>query len=156
MSQNFFRRRILQPVIDQLKQGVTPEKIALTIALGIALGIFPIIGSTTLLCLLAGILLKLNQPIIQVVNYLIYPVQILLVIVFVRIGEFIFNAKPISFSVFQLKDEFVRDPILFMKHFGSAGLQGIAGWFLIAPFVALSIYFALLPLIKKTAEQLEK
>ena len=46
-------RKLVQPFIDLLKQGVTPEKIALTVALGITLGVTPVIGSTTMLCTLA-------------------------------------------------------------------------------------------------------
>ena len=53
-GRSFWRRRVVEPIAGQLKQGITPEKIALTIALGMALGIFPILGSTMLLCALAA------------------------------------------------------------------------------------------------------
>jgi len=38
--------RWLKPFIQLLRQGVSPEKIALTIALGIILGVTPVLGST--------------------------------------------------------------------------------------------------------------
>src|SRR5438105_748195 len=60
------RRRLARPLIALLTQGHTPEKIALSVAFGIALGLFPIFGTTTLLCVLAGVLLRLNHPAIQV------------------------------------------------------------------------------------------
>src|SRR5256885_328582 len=69
-------RRIIAPILAQLRQGITPEKIALTLALGAALGIFPILGASTLLCAIAGIWLRLNQPVIQLTNYLVYPLQL--------------------------------------------------------------------------------
>jgi hypothetical protein len=47
------RCRVVQPVIDLLTQGISPEKIALSLAFGIVLGVFPVLGSTTLLCALA-------------------------------------------------------------------------------------------------------
>src|SRR5580698_6163140 len=50
-------RKLIQPFIDLLKQGVTPEKIALTVALGVSLGVTPVIGSTTMLCTLAAVTL---------------------------------------------------------------------------------------------------
>lgn len=68
--ESWWRRRIVAPVIAQLKQGATPEKLALTVALGFVLGVFPILGSATLLCGLAAWALRLNQPVIQIVNYL--------------------------------------------------------------------------------------
>ena len=50
VRKSFWKRRVVTPLIAQLKQGVTPEKLALTVALGLVLGIFPILGATTLLC----------------------------------------------------------------------------------------------------------
>src|SRR5258706_253132 len=84
---SFWQRRVVIPILNQLKQGITPEKIALTIALGALLSVFPILGATTLLCSLAAFALRLNQPIIQVINYLAYPLQIALLIPFYRAGE---------------------------------------------------------------------
>lgn len=49
-EEGFFYRRLIRPILDLLRQGVTPEKIALSIALGGALGVFPALGSTTALC----------------------------------------------------------------------------------------------------------
>ena len=46
----FWRERVLGLIVAQFTQGVTPQKISLTIALGLTLGIFPILGATTALC----------------------------------------------------------------------------------------------------------
>ena len=54
--------RWLRPFIQLLRQGVTPEKISLTIALGLVLGVTPVLGSTVLLCTLAAAILGLNLP----------------------------------------------------------------------------------------------
>ena len=50
MKEGFFYRRLVRPVLELLRQGVTPEKIALSLTLGVALGVFPVLGSTTALC----------------------------------------------------------------------------------------------------------
>ena len=60
VRESFWKRRVVTPLIAQLKQGVTPEKLALTVALGLVLGIFPILGATTLLCGAAAIALRLK------------------------------------------------------------------------------------------------
>ncbi len=67
--------RWLKPFIQMLRQGVSPEKIALTVALGIMLGVIPVLGSTTALCTLAAIVLRLNLPAIQLVNGVVYPLH---------------------------------------------------------------------------------
>jgi hypothetical protein len=71
----FWRRRIVDPVVAQLTQGLTPHKIALTVAIGSSIALFPILGTTTIICLLVGIVMKLNQPIIQAVNYACTPIH---------------------------------------------------------------------------------
>src|SRR5262249_31861133 len=86
MSESFFYRRILRPIIELLRQGVTPEKMALSLALGVALGVFPALGWTTTLCAIAALVLRLNLPAIQIVNYFMYPAQIALLIPFFRLG----------------------------------------------------------------------
>jgi len=54
MKEGFFRRRIARPIVELLRQGVTPEKMALSLALGVALGVFPVLGTTTALCALVA------------------------------------------------------------------------------------------------------
>ena len=72
-----FLRQSHYPIINLLKQGITPEKISLCIALGVMLGVFPVIGSTMILCTIASLSLKLNLPLIQIISYLVYPLQFL-------------------------------------------------------------------------------
>src|SRR5271167_1321027 len=84
-------RKLIQPFIDLLKQGVTPEKIALTVAVGISLGVTPVIGSTTVLCTLAAVALRLNLPGIMVVNGAVYPLQLMLLVPFLRAGAWLFR-----------------------------------------------------------------
>lgn len=138
-------------IVGQLLHGVTPQKIALTIALGLTLGIFPIMGTTTLLCAIAAIRLRLNQPIIQLVNWLVYPLQLALILVFIRAGEWIMQVPQISFSLSQLMDKFRESPGKFLEEFGLCGLQGIVAWLLVAPILMLITYSALLPFLKRLA-----
>ena len=56
------RARLLDPLARQLTQGVSPARLALALALGIVLGTLPVLGATTVLCALAGVTLRLNQP----------------------------------------------------------------------------------------------
>jgi uncharacterized protein (DUF2062 family) len=145
----FWRERVWGLILAQLSQGVTPQKIALTVALGLSLGIFPILGATTTLCGIVGICLKLNQPIIQMVNWLVYPVQLSLILVFIRIGEWIMRAPHISFSVPELIQKFHESPGRFFQQFGMTGVHGIVAWLIIAPFLTLAAYAGLLLLLKK-------
>jgi uncharacterized protein (DUF2062 family) len=147
----FWQRRVLGVVVAQLRQGITPQKIALTVAIGCVLGVFPVLGSTTLLCFLAGVLLKLNQPIIQLVNYLIYPLQFAGIYFFIRIGEWITRTPPLQFSISGLTQQFRDAPLHFFAQFGMTALRGVLAWTLIVPFAAAALYFALLPVLRRLA-----
>ncbi len=93
-KEGFLRRRIARPIVELLRQGVTPEKMALSLALGVALGVFPVLGTTTALCALAALILRLNLPAIQIINYFVYPLQIVLILPFFRADEKLFGAPP--------------------------------------------------------------
>lgn len=147
----FWHERVVTLIVTQFTQGFTPQKIALTVTLGLTLGLFPILGATTALCALAGVWLKLNQPVIQLVNWLVSPLQLTLILVFVRTGEWLLRAQPVSFSVPELFRKFHESPAKFMQEFGLSGLHGIVAWLLIAPLLTALIYFLLLPPLKKLA-----
>ena len=111
----FWRRWIVEPLLAQLRQGITAEKLALTIAIGAMAGTFPVLGSTTILCLSLGAILRLNQPTLQVVNHTCYPLQLLLIPVFIRIGEHMFGAVPIPFSMPQLLQKVSSGSVAFLS-----------------------------------------
>jgi uncharacterized protein (DUF2062 family) len=101
-NEGFFRRQIARPIVELLRQGVTPEKMALSLALGVALGVFPVLGTTTALCALVAFIWRLNLPAIQIVNYFVYPLQIALLIPFFRAGEKLFGRPHLPLSVTQI------------------------------------------------------
>jgi uncharacterized protein (DUF2062 family) len=147
----FWQERVVALIVSQLLQGVTPHKIALSIALGFSLGVIPFLGVTTALCALAAVRLKLNQPVIQLVNWLVYPLQLAWLLIFVRIGEWIMHAPFINFSLPELIQKFHESPVKFFQEFGIAQMQGIAAWLFIAPFLTMITYSVLMPPLKKLA-----
>ena len=148
----FWRRRLLQPLLDQLRQGVSPGKLALTLALGVTVGLLPILGSTTIACAGVAVWLRLNQPVIQLVNYLMYPLQIALLIPFFRAGEWLFRQPPVPmFSVAELIARFQAGPGQFLLDYGMVGLYGVVVWALCAPLLIALIYAISRPLLMRLA-----
>ncbi len=64
---------------------------ALSLTVGIYLGVFPVIGTTTIMCLLAGFLFRLNHFILQSLNILLAPLQLLLLYPFLKTGRILFS-----------------------------------------------------------------
>jgi uncharacterized protein (DUF2062 family) len=146
-----WQRRVLDVVMAQLRQGITPEKIALTLAIGLIFGLFPIFGTTSALCVLAALWLKLNQPMIQLVNWFAAPLQLPGIYLFVRIGERLTRSPPVQFSITGLVQQFRASPLQFLQQFGITGLRAVLAWLLIAPFIAAAVYVALLPPLRALA-----
>lgn len=139
----FWRRRVGEPVVALLAEGLTPDRLALGLAAGFVLGLFPIIGATTLLCVAAGFVFRLNHVALQLANHLAYPLQLPLVLAFVRLGERLVGAPPVPFDPLTLVHHFQRDPAGFLREFGLTGLHGILGWSLVAPILLAAGFFAL-------------
>jgi uncharacterized protein (DUF2062 family) len=151
---SFWQRRVVTPITNQLKQGITPEKIAFTIALGGLLSVFPILGSTTILCGLAGIVLRLNQPIIQLVNFLAYPLQLALLIPFYRAGERLLGRDPVPLNIPLLFERFSVDVWRFLQDFGMIAIGGILVWLIVTPLAVAAIYFVVRPLLRSLAARI--
>ncbi len=151
VKEGFVRRRIARPILELLRQGVTPEKMALSIALGVALGVFPLLGTTTALCALAALMLRLNLPAIQIVNYFVYPLQIAMLIPFFRMGEKLFGSPHLPLSETQILT-MVRASFWGATRFLWMTIwHAVVAWCLIAPiFVALA-YLILAPLLRRAA-----
>jgi uncharacterized protein (DUF2062 family) len=149
MKEGFFYRKLVRPLLDLLRQGVTPEKIALSVALGAALGVFPALGWTTVLCAIAALGLRLNLPAIQIVNYFMYPVQLALLLPFFRLGEKVFGAKhmPLSVSqIFQLIHAGLWNAIKFLW---TTTWHAIVVWAMLAPIFVGILYALLMPLLRR-------
>src|ERR1700677_3552337 len=76
-----------------LLQGISPRRLALTLALGFAVGCIPVVGVPTLVCAALALMLGLNQPAIQAANYAVMPLQLLLIAPFVRFGGWLVASR---------------------------------------------------------------
>ena len=148
---SFWQRRVLAPLRAQLTQGVTPDKLALTLAVGTACSVLPFLGFTTLLNLGAGLWLRLNHPILQVLNQLLGPVQLALILAYVRTGEIIWRAPHLPISLGQLTDAFRADPWKFLQRFAWTGVHAGTAWLLSVPVIVAAIYFPLRPVMRRLA-----
>src|SRR5262249_34906991 len=155
MKDGFFYRRLVRPGLDLLPQGVTPEKIALSIALGLVLGVFPALGTTTTLCALAALVLRLNLPAIQIINYFVYPLQIALLIPFFRLGERLFHAPHLPLSVPQIYAMIHASMGEAIRFLWTTTWHAIVVWCLVAPVCAATVYAVLVPVLRRALRRVQ-
>lgn len=121
-------RRLWDKLIGFLKKGTSPEKLALTCAIGVVVGILPIWGITTFLCFGLAAIFKVNVGILQLVHYAVYPIQLLMIIPFIKAGTFIFGINPMPYSLDQLTAKFSADFWGELKQLGVAIGLGVGVW----------------------------
>ena len=100
--------------------GLSPENIALIIAVGLVLGTFPVYGLPTILCAAAALLLRLNAPALQLMNQIATPVQLALLLPFSRIGAHVIGHH---------------------SGLGGAVAHAVAGWCCVSAPAGLLLYF---------------
>ncbi|MFL5728805.1 MAG: DUF2062 domain-containing protein [Cytophagaceae bacterium] len=150
---SFFKRKLLDPVLNFLKQGMTPSSLALAFSLGIVIAVIPIFGSTTLLCFAAVFFFRVNTAAIMLANYFVYPLQFVLFIPFIRIGEWIFNAPPLHLSVTEIFELVSSDPMNAVSDLWWSTLYALVAWCILAVPVCMLLYVGLKYLLAKIAEK---
>jgi len=130
-----------------LRQGVTPRRLALTLALGCAIGCIPVVGIPTLVCAGVALALRLNLPAIQAANYAVMPLQLALILPFVRLGGWLVSATPGQAA--KATALLHTPPLQILSHMGALAGQALLAWALIAIPSVLLLTLAITPLLRR-------
>jgi len=147
--------RLRELLLAQLQQGLTSHKIALAVAVATTLAIVPVIGATTLLCTVAAVILRLNQPIVQAINFGSYPLQLAFIVPFWRAGERIFGVPAASrFALRELAEVFSRHPEASLTALWTTIWHGVVAWMIISPAGGVVLYLATLAICRFATRRL--
>ncbi|MGA2777692.1 MAG: DUF2062 domain-containing protein [Steroidobacteraceae bacterium] len=152
----WLRRRVIAPLLSLLTHGVSPQRLALCVSIGVVVGNIPILGVSTAICALIALTCRLNLPAIQLVQALMAPTQLLLIIPFVRFGEWIFHAprQPLSIeAALAVVAKGVGEAVVVL--WDSIVHAGVA-WLLVAPFAIFILYRILVPVFRHAAERIDR
>jgi len=86
----YITRKIIHPLLSFLKQGISSEKLSLTLALGVSFGIMPFFGVSSAILTALALIFRLNIAAIQIVNYGVYVIQLVLFVPFLKLGQITF------------------------------------------------------------------
>lgn len=98
-------------------------------------------GFTTIFCFVAAVIFRLNHAVIQGVNYLMAPVQLLLLPIFIAVGERFSNDPLIVFNFGEITKLFFHHPGEFFTRYGFVVVRAIGVWAITAPFAICVIFF---------------
>ena len=133
------------------KQGLSPMLLSQSIIASGALSIIPILGVSTFILTALSIKKKLNLPIMIAISYLMWPIQILLIIPFIRVGEFIFSVPSSHHTAEEIINSFQNNFSQTLNHLSFELLCGLGGWLLTVVPVSIGTYLIVFLFLKKTA-----
>lgn len=151
---DFLHRRVVSPLIAQLRQGSSPDELASSLACGAAVSIFPIVGTTTALGFVVGHFFKLNHVALQMMNYLLLPLHLATIIPFLKLGDGVFGYQEVSYSIAAMFAEFESSPSGFLKHYGFAAARAALMWLVVVPIPALILRQLLRPWLRRLASKI--
>ena len=106
----WWRRRVRGPLLDLLRQGLTPEQLALTVAVGVGIGVVPFLGAITSVATVVALRLRLNIAALQLISHLMTPVQLLLLVPQLRLGaRLIGNTAATELTLANVRTLFAHD-----------------------------------------------
>jgi uncharacterized protein (DUF2062 family) len=110
-------------------EDLSPEQAALVLSIGLVLGVFPILGFPTVLCLLAAMALRLNFPALQLLNNISSPLQLAILLPLTRAGAWLSGEAPATL--------------------GAAAKYAILGWACICVPLGFLLYFILIHTLRR-------
>jgi uncharacterized protein (DUF2062 family) len=148
------RLEIMQEkVLEWLRCGTAPRQLAFTLALGFAIGCIPLLGVTTGICALLAIVLRLNMPAIQAANWVAMPLQVVLLIPFLRLGQWMFASQAMVFSRQDLLARIAAAPWRAVMQMGGLFGHGVVAWLITAGPALLLMTVLLTPLMHRVSKR---
>ncbi len=133
----------IKEFVKLLNAGMScPKNMALSLTVGVCLALFPVIGMTFLLGLMVAVVFRLNHLIVQSLNLLLAPVQLLLIYPFIKAGNLVFAGSRVFNNFFSYTGEWT-----FLK-FLEMITGGVVVWFILSVVTMPVLYLILVRILK--------
>jgi hypothetical protein len=103
------------------------------------------------LCAIAALVLRLNLPAIQTVNYLVYPLQLVLLVPFYGAGNWLFGNRSWPTIKETIIDLVKNDFWAGMADLWDVTIYAATVWLMISPLLVLFLYGLMKPVIQSIA-----
>ena len=135
-------------IIALFKQGLTPIELTQSIIVSGLISTIPILGVSTFLLTALSLKRKLNLPIMIAQSYLMWPIQVIMIIPFINIGEFIFSVPKTNHSAQEIIASFQNSFFATLSHLSFELLCGFGGWLLTAVPFSVGVYLVSIFILK--------
>lgn len=148
----WFRCHILRPLLRALRGGVTPRRLAWSLALGMVVGINPSVGLTTLLVVLVAWIFGLSKLASLVGSHVVAPIHLLLFIPFIELGVYLFHTRELPMDRKQI-EHLAHHPLRLLHNIWQWEWHALIIWGVVAaavmPLLAVSLRRVLVLLMRR-------
>ena len=153
---NWLYRRLVLPILALLRMGATPERLAWSIAVGLVVGVNPLLGTTTALCLALSFLLRLNIVAAQVANHAVFPLEVALVIPFIRAGSRLFRTSALPLTTSVLLQDARTSPIALVRLVWVWEWHALVVWIVAGALAVPALALALTPVLVRIHARIQR
>lgn len=148
----WFRCHVLRPLLRVLRGGVTPRRLAWSLALGMVVGINPSIGLATLFVVLVAWVFGLSRLASLIGVHVVTPLHLLLFIPFIELGVYLFHLRKLPIDRKQLA-HMSHHPWRLLHDIWLWEWHALIVWAVVAaivtPFLAMYLRRALIVFLRK-------
>ncbi len=145
IGSNWAKKKFITPIVHNLKQGISTEHLSVSLALGAIVGLIPLYGVATAMVGVLSVSLRLNFIAMQVAHYIVHPLQLALLVPFLKVGDALVKSTDVSFTIRQYIHLFKADFWGALRELWMINLSAIGVWLVLS----IPLYFVLYHLIRK-------
>ncbi len=153
----WFRCRVLLPLLRLLRGGVTPRRLAWSLALGMVVGINPSVGLTTVVVVLVAWIFGLNKVASVIGTHVVAPLHLLLFLPFIELGVHLFHTRRLPLDRRQL-ERMSHHPVLLFHEIWRWEWHALILWGVVAvlvmPLLAVYLRRGLVMLLRRNGRLL--
>ena len=143
------RPRLFRLIKQQLQQGTSAHELSMAIVLGVALGTIPVFGFITAICAGLAAWLRLNITLSLAVLYAVMPLQLLLFVPFIRLGELMFSTRRLPLAPENIVNSLQATPWDFMLQIWQSIAGALGAWLILSVMVGGLLYQVFFLLIRR-------
>jgi uncharacterized protein (DUF2062 family) len=136
--------------------GATPRRLAWSIAAGLLIGINPLLGTTTIVCLAVSSCFRLNLVASQIANHAMFLFELALVIPFIRLGSRLFHTAPMPLSPHLFLAAARSSPLALTRQLWLWEWHAFVVWAVVSSVAAPLLALALTPLLRRLLTRIQR
>ncbi len=127
----WFRCHVLHPLLRLLRGGVTPKRLAWSLAFGMVVGINPSVGLTTVFVMVLAWTFGLSKLASLIGTHVVAPLHLLLLIPFIQLGVHLFHTRKLPMDRKQM-EHLSRHPLRLFHDIWQWEWHALVVWAVIA------------------------